>query len=60
MDAQLIALLEKKVEVLLLKYSGMRRENHALMEEVERLRKERELARARVDEILGKMEGLDV
>jgi len=60
MDAELFALLEKKVDHVLGRCRTLQDENLRLREEVAGLRKEREEVRARVDEILGKIEGIEL
>ncbi|QEM69716.1 cell division protein ZapB [Geobacter sp. FeAm09] len=58
MDQELFAALEKKVDDLLDKYSGLKADNARLAEENGRLLAEREGLKSRVDAILGKLEGI--
>ncbi|MRR57132.1 MAG: cell division protein ZapB [Deltaproteobacteria bacterium] len=58
MDAEFIEELENRVENLLLEFTAMRQENALLREENQRLVKEREGFKSRIDVILKKMEGI--
>lgn len=58
MNHELLEALENKVNGLLDKYSTLKDENSRLAEENQRLQSEREGLKARVDAILGKLEGI--
>jgi cell division protein ZapB len=58
MNQELFETLETKVSNLLDKYSALKDENSRLAEENQRLLSEREGLKARVDAILGKLEGI--
>jgi cell division protein ZapB len=58
MNPDLIETLENKVGDLLGKYSAMKDELARMTEENQRLLSEREGLKARVDAILGKLEGI--
>ncbi|HEY6839120.1 MAG TPA: cell division protein ZapB [Geobacteraceae bacterium] len=58
MELELLAALEQQVENLLNRYQELQRENEGLREENRRLTEERQGVKARVDAILGKLEGI--
>jgi len=58
MNQELFEILENKVNGLLEKYTALKDENNRLAEENHRLQSEREGLKARVDAILGKLEGI--
>jgi cell division protein ZapB len=58
MDAELLGVLEKKVEELLVAHAGLKREHERLSEENHRLIEERNAIRQRIDVILAKLEGI--
>jgi cell division protein ZapB len=58
MDAELLGMLEKKVEELVAAHAGLKRERERLNEENQRLIQERDVIRQRIDAILAKLEGI--
>lgn len=58
MSHELFDALEKKIESLLLEYNSLKQEALLLREENERLLKEREGFKERVDSIIRKLEGI--
>ena len=58
MDAALFDALEYKIEALLKGYAELKQENFLLQEENRKLLQEREGFTARIDAILGKLEGV--
>jgi cell division protein ZapB len=58
MDTELLDLLEKRLESLLLDYVSLRQETARLKEDNQRLVTEREGFKARIDAILTKLEGI--
>jgi cell division protein ZapB len=56
MDAELLGMLEKKVEELLAAHSVLKRERERLNDENQRLIEERNVVRQRIDAILAKLE----
>jgi cell division protein ZapB len=58
MDAALFDALEFRIEALLKEYAELKQENCLLQEENRKLVQEREGFKARIDAILGKLEGI--
>ena len=58
MDSKLIDALERKIDVLLEAYGALKQENARMREELQALSGERDLIKARIDEIIRKMEGI--
>lgn len=58
MDAELLDLLEKRLESLLLDYVSLKQEAARLKEDNQRLVMEREGFKTRIDAILTKLEGI--
>jgi cell division protein ZapB len=58
MDAELLGMLEKKVEELLAAHTGLKSELERLNGENQRLIEERNVIRQRIDGILAKLEGI--
>lgn len=58
MDNELFDALEKRIEILLQEYRSLKHEAVLLKEENERLLKERESFKERVDSIIRKLEGI--
>jgi len=58
MNQELIEVLEKKINDVVEKYIALKEENSRLNEEVQRLSSDREGIKARVDAILGKLDGI--
>ena len=59
MDAEQFGRLEKKIEELLIAYTGLKQENVRLNELNHRLIEERNVIRNRIDLILEKLEGIE-
>ena len=59
MDAELFGRLKKKIEELLIAYTGLKQENIRLNEENCRLIEDRNIIRNRIDLILEKLEGVE-
>jgi len=59
MDVELFSKLEQKVEALLIAYTGLKRENLRLHEEIRNLIEERSGFKNRIDAILEKLEGIE-
>lgn len=59
MDRDIFDVLEKRVEVLLQDYSFLKQENVTLREENQRLLREREEFKSRIDAVLVKLEGIE-
>ena len=59
MDQELIDQLTQKVERLLTAYTALRGENQQLRADVCQLQEKQQAIRARIDELLGKLEGID-
>ena len=59
MDQELIDQLTQKVERLLTAYTALRGENQQLRADVRQLQEKQQAIRARIDELLGKLEGID-
>ena len=59
MDVELLGRLEKKLEELLIAYTGLKQENVRLNEENRRLIEDRNVIRSRIDLILEKLEGIE-
>ena len=58
MNHELIEILDNKINELMEKYRALKNENGRLSEENERLQVEREAFKARIDTILGKLDGI--
>jgi len=58
MDREIFDVLESRVEVLLRDYASLKQENVTLREENERLVREREEFKSRIDAVLVKLEGV--
>ena len=58
MDAELIGMLEKRIDELVAAYAGLKDENSRLHEENSRLVNDRLVVRKRIDAILEKLEGI--
>ncbi len=58
MDREIFDVLENRVEVLLRDYASLKQENVTLREENERLLREREEFKSRIDAVLVKLEGV--
>ena len=58
MNSELFDALEKRIERLIAEHATMRREVQRLQEENQRLLDERNGFRARIDAILGRLEGI--
>jgi cell division protein ZapB len=58
MDSELFDTLEQKIDVLLEVYGALKQENARMREEIHHLREDRDRIRARVDDIIRKMEGI--
>ncbi len=58
MNHELIEVLEKKIGEVVEKYSAMKEENARLNEEIQRLVRDREGIKSRVDAILGTLDGI--
>jgi cell division protein ZapB len=58
MDREIFDVLENRVEVLLRDYASLKQENVTLREENQRLVREREEFKTRIDAVLVKLEGV--
>jgi predicted nuclease with TOPRIM domain len=58
MDSKLIDALEQKIDALLEVYGALKEENARMREEIHLLCGERDLFKARIDDIIRKMEGI--
>lgn len=58
MSTDIFEALDRKISELLARYGALKEENMALAEENARFRQEREGLKARVDEILSRIEGV--
>jgi|AMWB02.1.fsa_nt_gi regulator of replication initiation timing len=58
MDREIFDVLENRVEVLLRDYASLKQENVTLREENQRLVREREEFKSRIDAVLAKLEGV--
>ncbi|OGR29743.1 MAG: cell division protein ZapB [Desulfuromonadaceae bacterium GWB2_53_15] len=58
MNQELFEILDSKVNELVEKYTALREENSRITQENQQLLDEREGLKARVDAILGKLEGI--
>ena len=58
MDQNSIDTLEKKIGELIEKYTSLKEENALLIDELQRLTGDREAIKARVDAILGTLDGI--
>lgn len=58
MDREIFDVLENRVEVLLRDYASLKQENVTLREENQRLVREREEFKSRIDAVLVKLEGV--
>ncbi len=58
MDSVLFDTLEQKLDILLEVYGAIKQENAQMREEIHLLRGERDRFRARIDDILRKLEGI--
>jgi regulator of replication initiation timing len=59
MDSEIFDVLENRVEVLLRDYASLKREIVGLQEENQRLQREREEFKSRIDAVLVKLEGIE-
>lgn len=59
MDREIFDVLENRVEVLLRDYASLKREIVNLREENQKLQREREEFKTRIDAVLAKLEGIE-
>jgi cell division protein ZapB len=59
MDQELIGRLTEKVERLLTAYTAIKGENQKLRAELRQVQERQQAVRTRIDDLLGKLEGID-